>query len=176
MMTTYTFKESLLKRKKIIVVNEQKEEFGEIRGTNLKGFEKGNGFIYHPFTGAPTFLGIKKNGIKRLVQTNYEAKHDEEHYHFSDKLGANFLYFCVLGEIQQRSVCFEENWDKQIECKIGDKHFAKIKPNEWTLQTTIEFLESVDHNTPLFSITILMSFMYKIYNKEAAFLEDLLFE
>ncbi|RFA33616.1 hypothetical protein CAI16_14165 [Virgibacillus dokdonensis] len=85
-------------RKKSTPITIDQEEVGYIRKTAANTLEKNRVFTYTSYDEEKYYvLGIKKNGWKHLVLTEYQLQTNSKKYHFKDKLGSNILYFCVMG-------------------------------------------------------------------------------
>ncbi|WP_121640200.1 hypothetical protein [Virgibacillus sp. Bac330] len=151
------------------------EEVGYIRKTAANTLEKDRVFTYTSYDEEKYYvLGIKKNGWKRLVLTEYQLQTNSKKYHFKDKLGSNILYFCVMGEVENHQILIEESWAGDLKIKFNHNKVAKIKVASLSLKTTFQYEDTVEENSPLFALTILMYFMFKIYKDENKWIEGLL--
>lgn len=149
------------KRNAIQVENREKESIGTIEKADILGCEKGNVVSFTAHKGSTIKIGIKKRNIKNLLVATYVIKTEEKTYFLKDKPGNSLLYFCVVGNIEGQDIRIEENWNNEIEVKIDRVHMATIKASESTFKTTILTEDNIYESSVLFSVTILMYFMYK---------------
>lgn len=177
-MRAYQFKDLLYLKKDeaIAVVNAEEAAVGSIKKANLKDCEKGHAFSFVTNEGNTVSMGIKKRGLNNLLAATYIIEFGEDTYLFKDKPGNILLYFCVTGELDGEQFRIEENWQQEIEIKVDQALVATIKPNDLTFKTNIQIDEDISVANPIFGITILMYFMYKIYKNESGIIEDLLFD
>lgn len=177
-MKLYQFKDVLYMKKgrALTVENEEKERIGIIEQADISGCEKGHVFSFTVDGGSSVMLGIKKRSIKNFLVATYVIKTEEKTYTLKDKVGNSLLYFCIEGNIERQIIRIEENWSKDLEIKIDQTHIATIKANDFTFKTTIFIEDSISESSAFFAITVLMYFMYKIYNNESEFIENILFD
>ncbi|GIP62447.1 hypothetical protein J32TS6_10020 [Virgibacillus pantothenticus] len=175
-MRTYYLKDVIyFSSKKAIPVTTDINEIGYIRKTISDTLEKDSVFSYISADEQDYFvLGMKQNGWKRLVLAEYQLCTESIQYDFKDKLGSNILYFCVVGNMDGQDILIEENWSGDLEIKVNKLRVAKIKIGTFSLKTTFQFEDTVEENSPIFALTILMYFMFKIYQEEAEWVEGLL--
>ena len=76
--------------------------------------------------------------------------------------------------MEGHDILIEENWSGDLEVKLNKVKVAKIKVGEFSLKTTFQFDDTIEENSPLFALTILMYFMFQIYEDEAEVIENLL--
>lgn len=79
-----------------------------------------------------------------------------------------------MGEVENHQILIEGNWAGDLEIKFNHNKVAKIKVASLSLKTTFQFEDTVEENSPLFALTILMYFMFKIYKDENNWIEGLL--
>lgn len=177
-MRRYHFNEFLFmnKGKVLSLENEDNKTVGSIEKTDISGCEKGHSFSLTLNDGTTTMIGIKKRGIKNFLTATYVIKTEDTTYMLKDKAGDNLLYFCILGEIDGKSIRIEENWQNEIEVKIERLHIATIKKDEFSLKSFILIEDDFAESSTFFAITVLMYFMHKIYKNESSFIESLLFD
>ncbi|OEH55976.1 hypothetical protein AQ616_00210 [Oceanobacillus sp. E9] len=174
-MIQYTLTEKFFSKKAIHLVDENEEVVGEITGIRKEGYERNNVFDFKPVEGSSTIVGIKKRNWKNVIQPSYGVIHGDQTYTLKDKLGDNLLYFCVTGVIESEDIYIEEDWKEDIIFKVNKQKVAVIRPPKLTGKTIFKIDEQILPDHRLFGVIILMVFMYQIYNKEAAFIMDLLF-
>lgn len=177
-MKEYHFKDVLIKNKQktIVVMNAHQEHIGSIQMTDIEGCEQGSSFSFTTNNDQIVQMGIQKRRLKNILFPQYTIKWSRQTYTLRDKPGYNLLYFCVVGKIDDQTVTFEENWSGDIELKIDDVHHATIKINEFTLKTTILVDQTIHETSIFFAVTVLIYFMFKIYENEAEFIEGLLLD
>lgn len=163
------------KDKHLILKNPEGEEVGFVSREAVEGYEKNHVFSYTSFDRQNKItLGIRRSGFKRIVMAEYEVHVNGNVYELKDKIGNNFLYFCVTGRLEDQLVHFEENWEREVEVTIQGQNVASIRENKKDLRAAFQFNDEVEERSVLFGSTILMYFMLKIYRKESGFLEDFL--
>ena len=174
-MKQYQFNDVLYMKKKnaIQVENREKESVGTIEEADISRCEKGSVVSFTAHKGSEVKIGIKKRNIKNFLVATYIIETEEKTYFLKDKQGNSLLYFCVIGNIDEQDIRIEENWSNEIEVKINQIHIATIKPNEFTLKTTILTEDHICESSLLFAVIILMYFMYKIYKNESESIENI---
>jgi|SRR5690625_360239 len=177
-MREYHFKDVLFKNKKktIIVENAKQEHIGSVQMIDIEGCEQGSSFSYAPANEKIVQMGIQKRRLKNILFPLYTIKRGSQTYTFRDKPGYNLLYFCVVGKINDQTVTFEENWNGDIDLKIDNVQRATIKMNEFTLKTTILVDQTINETSIFFAVTVLIYFMFKIYEDEAELIQELLLD
>lgn len=167
-----------MKKSRVLPVeNEKKESIGIIEKADISGCEKEHSFSFTFNDGTTVAMGIKKRGIKNFLAATYIIKTEDTTYAIKDKAGDSLLYFCVVGDIDGKNIRIDENWSEEVEVKIDQIHIATIKPDNLSLKTTIIFVEdNFCESSTFFAVTVMMYFMYKIYKKESAFIENLMFD
>jgi len=176
-MKKYQFKDVLFMRKKSIITveDEQQSPVGSIKLTKLSGCEQRHSFSFTIGENEVVKMGIKKRGITNLLVATYILYINGKKYILKDKVGNNLLYFCVDGQIEEENIRVEENWRGDMEVKVDGRQVAIVKGDKWSGETKVHI--NADDDSPLLlAITILMYFMYKIYNDEADFIENLIFD
>lgn len=175
-MKQYHFKDVLYmgKGKVLPVENEKKESIGYIEKEDISGCEKGGSFSFTFNDGTTVVMRIEKRSIKNFLVATYIIKMEGKTYTLKDKAGNSLLYFCVVGEIGGKNIRIDENWSEEVEIKIDGTHIATIKPDDFSFKTRILLEENFDESSTFFAVSVLMCFMYKIYKKEAAFIENLI--
>lgn len=165
----------LPKNKMLHLENEDKEQVGYIQKEKLPGYEKGNLFSYTSLVGqSKVLVGIRKSGLKRFVMAEYGVIVEEQTYTLKDKLGNNFLYFCVLGNLENHTIRIEENWDENVVIKVDKEKVAFIEVGKDFSTVRFQFDESISEQSVIFAVTILMYFMFNIYKRETKVVEELL--
>lgn len=164
------------KEKAIAVENEGNKQVGFIKKIAMPECEKGHAFSFTTNNTSIVRVGIKKRGIKDLFVPSYLIQTNDKNYRLKDKAGNNLFYFCVEGKMDEQSIRVEENWSGDVEINVNGSNYALIRSNDFTLKTTIEFVDDIRESSALFGVTLLMYFMYKIYKNESEFMEEMLFD
>ncbi len=174
-MKQYFFREVVYidRGKAFEVVNEEQECVGFIGEADILDCEKEHTFSFTSNKGYKVSMGIKKRDIYNFLIARYVIEAGGKNYFLKDKTGSSLLYFCVVGEIEGEKLLVEENWSKDVEVKIHGRQIAAIKKENFSLKPIFLIDELLDESSLLFAIIFLMYFMYKIYNKETAFIEML---
>lgn len=160
---------------RLLLKNEKDKVIGSIRRETISGYEDKHVFSYTSNDEqSKVIVGIKKIGLRRLIMAKYGVITKEKEYELKDKLGNNLLYFCVTGELENKKIVIEENWDHDIEIKVEKETVAYIRKKKSDLFAYFQFGDQIKENSLLFSITILMFFMLKIYNRETEFIQDII--
>lgn len=160
------------KDKRLSLKNEKNQEVGFIRREDISGYEKKHVFSYTSFDEqSKVIVGIKKSGFTRLIMAKYGVITKEHEYELKDRLGNNILYFCVTGVLDNKEILIEENWERDIEIKVEKEIVAYIRKKKSDLLAFFQFEDQTEENSLLFSVTILMYFMIKIYNQETEFIQ-----
>lgn len=150
--------------------NREKKSVGTIEKASISRCEKRSVASFTAFKGSKMKIGIKKRNIKNLLVATYIIETEEQTYFLKDKPGNSLLYYCVIGNIDEQDIRIEENWSGEIEVKIDQIHIVTIKANEFS-KITILTEDNISGSSLLFTVTILMYFMYKIYKKESEFID-----
>jgi hypothetical protein len=177
-LAEYQFGDTLYwkRGKSIAVINEAGEQTGYIQRAEIPECEKGHVFSFTTQGGEMVSMGIKKRGLKNLLFPQYIIQTGSKTYTLKDKPGANLLYFCVEGKIENAEIRIEENWGGDIEVKAAGEKLAVVKPGQFISKTLIRIDDELGKTSVLFFISILIHFMYKIYKDEADFIEDILLD
>ncbi|MCH1624452.1 hypothetical protein [Fredinandcohnia quinoae] len=164
---------NLSEDKKLLLKNEKDQEVGFIRREVISGYEEKHIFSYTSMDeNNKVIVGIKKRGLTTFLTPRYGVITQEHEYELKDKIGNNILYFCVIGVLENKKILIEENWDGDIEIKVEKQVVAYIrKLKKSDLFAFFQFEDQIKENSLLFSVTILMYFMFKIYNKEAEIIQ-----
>lgn len=155
------------------VVNETGEQIGIVSKTHMDDCERGHCFSYTTLRGDVIRMGIKKRGLTSLLRATYQLEIAGKIFEWKDDIGKNLLYFSVSGKLGEKAVTFQENWKEEIDATIESKKIALIQP-KMMLKTTLSFDASIDEREPIFALTVLMLFMYRIYQDEAEVVENVL--
>lgn len=177
-MKPYYLKDVLFmqKEKALIVENDKSDRIGYIKMIDMDNCEERHSFSFTTDKDHTVMMGIKKRNITNFFVATYLIRTKKKDYILKDRVGNNFLYFCVNGNINNQSIRIEENWSGNIEIKVDNLHIATLKTNEFSIKTTILIKNDIDEKSILFAVTILMYFMYKIYKNESELIENLLFD
>lgn len=177
-MKAYQFTDVLyMREKKVIKVeNKDKETIAVIKKAFIPDCEKNTTVSFTKVGGTEVRVGIKKRTLKNFISSSYIIESDTQTYRLKDKPWNSLLYFCAEGDISGDKLLIEENWSGELEVKVNGLHSARIKTNELTLRTSLFIEDSVPESSLLFSIIVLMYFMYKIYKQESEFIEEILFD
>lgn len=175
-MKQYHFEDVLyMKKGRILhVKNEKRESIGHIKKEDISECEKGGSFSLTFNDETTVVMGIEKRSLKNFLVATYIIKMEGMTYALKDKAGNSLLYFCVLGEIDGKNIQIYENWSEEVEVKIDGTHIATIKPDNFSFKTRILIDDNFDESCTFFAVTVLIYFMYKIYKKETAFIENLI--
>lgn len=156
-------------------MNEHGEHVGSLTRVEQPPFEKSHAFRFTPVAiKQDIIVGIRKSGLKRLLQTEYEVVTVDATDRLAEKIGNNVFYFCVTGEVEGQTLLIEENWGGNLEVKVNRRKLAYIqqKPNDFT--TLFQIDEEIDSTSSLFGVIVLFSFMFRIYKKESDFIESII--
>lgn len=163
------------KDKRLLLRNDKDQEVGFISREDISGYEKKHVFSYTSIDEqSKVIVGIKKSGLTRLIAPKYGVITKDHEYELQDKIGNNILYFCVKGVLDNKKIVIEENWDRNIEIKVEKQIVAYIRKKKSDLFAFYQLEDHIEENSLLFSVTILMYFMFKIYNQETEFIQDIL--
>ncbi|NGZ75286.1 hypothetical protein [Saccharibacillus alkalitolerans] len=177
-MKSYDFRDTIHwgSERRLRVDNAAGEQVGLIGRGSLEGCERKNTFAYWPEGGRePYLLGIRKRGITDLLAVSYALTGPGSAGSFRDKSGNSLLYFCVTGMLDGVEVRIEENWDEELEIKTAGRLTALIKQEGFSLRTALQIDEAAEENSSLFALSLMAVFMFNVYKKESAFIEELLF-
>lgn len=90
--------------KVLSVINEKEEVIGLVTKEDIPGYEKNHVFSFTAHTdGSKAIVGIKKNGLARLVVTKYGVITENGDYELKEKVGNNIFYFCVTGFLERQA-------------------------------------------------------------------------
>jgi hypothetical protein len=148
-------------------------ELADVRVLKADAFEKGHAFIYTRHLDQQSILvGIKKG---RLLFAQYDYQIGDQSYSLQDHKGKSLIYYAVSGIVDGKTIYIEEDWDGGLELKVEKEKIAKLKPYSVRKGAEITFIcgKEQDLYLPLLS---LFYFMFQIYKKEVAFVEDLIEE
>lgn len=163
------------KNKALSLVNEHGEQVGNLTRVEQPIFEKSHAFCFKPTaTREGIIIGIRKSGLKRLLQTEYEVITDSATHRLAEKMGNNIFYFCVTGEVDGQTLLVEENWSGNLELKVNGRKMAYVKQTADDFTTLFQIDEEINPDSSLFAVIILFSFMFRIYKKESDFIESMI--
>lgn len=148
-------------------------ELAVVRVLKADAFEKGHAFIYTRHLDQQSIhVGIKKG---RLLFAQYDYQIGDQSYSLQDHKGKSLIYYAVSGIVDGKTIYIEEDWDGGLELKVEKEKIAKLKPYSVRKGAEITFISGKEQDLylPLLS---LFYFMFQIYKKEVAFVEDLIEE
>lgn len=163
------------KNKILSLVNAEGEQVGGLTRVEQSSFEKSHAFCFtSDTTKEDIIVGIRKSGLKRLLQTEYEVVTADATHRLAEKVGNNVFYFCVTGELDGQTLLIEENWSGNLEVRVNRRKVAYVKQKPNDFATLFQIDEEIDPASPLFGVIVLFSFMFRIYKKESDFIESII--
>ncbi|WYP26503.1 hypothetical protein NSQ54_19600 [Alkalihalobacillus sp. FSL W8-0930] len=169
-MDTYSL---IRKGHEFLVQDSDGIELADIRVLKADAFEKGHAFIYTQHSDDQSMhVGIKKG---RLLFAQYDYQVRDHSYSLQDHKGKSLIYYAVSGIVDGKMIYIEEDWDGGLELKVDKEKIAKLNPFPVRKGAELTFISGKEQDVYLPLLT-LFYFMFQIYKKEVAFVEDLIEE
>ncbi len=143
---------------------------GVITRGKIPGCEIAGTFQFTPETGPHTSIGVRRatmrSAFSRLFRPTYEVIHDGVADIFVDRLGENFLYFAVKGQLNGGAITAREDWDGSVVVTAQRKALGRFQPGGVLARTRVEIAEAVP-GTAEFGLLILLPLIHSIYKDES---------
>lgn len=160
----------------IDVTDSNKVKIGTIKRIELESCEKNHTFSFQPLNGDCVQIGIKKRSMKEMFAPKYIIVTSNNEYELQDNAWKNILFFSVSGTIDEQTIDIEENWRGELETKVEGKRIAIVSFGEISSKIKIRVAKQMNVSALLFAVVILFPFMFKIYEKETGFFENIIEE
>lgn len=180
-MNVYSFQEGIFdsvttSMKPVNVLARDGSIVGTITRGKIPGCETTGTFQFTPETGHYTSIGVRKGTLRsaifRLLRPSYDVIHDGKTDQFAERLGENFLYFAVRGELHGRQIDAREDWDGSVKVTAQGKEIGRFRAGGFLADTRVE-IAAFKLGSPEFGLLVLLPLIHRIYKDETDALASL---